>query len=143
MKIIYLPLATAGIGVLLIVLSFAWPRVIGTEMVWSEQQALEHSQAAAELHRLQHQRIHEDDDQHGDEHGHEHEPPPAPETGNAPGQNPDSFEAAKHRYDRSRAELQAAQASRLRVATYLKWIGIAGSLAGAIGYYVLRAAVTD
>ena len=143
MKITYLPLAVAGIGVLLIVLSFAWPHMIGTEMVWSEQQALEHSQAAAELHRLQHQRIHEDEDQHGDEHGHQHEPPPAPKTGNAPEQNSASFEAAKHRYERSQAGLQAAQASRPRVAACLKWIGIAGSLAGAIGYYVLRAAVTE
>lgn len=136
MKMIHLSLTLAGLGVLLIVLSFAWPSIIGTHRVWSDQQAREHAQAAADLHQLQHERIHDP----GDEPGHAHPQANPHEAGSDGQQNPGTFEAAKDRYERSQAELDAARSYRLTIAMYLKCIGVVCALFGVVGYLVLRAA---
>ncbi len=47
------PLATA-LGVLLIILSFAWPSMIDQNSVWSDEQEQERGEAIGELHRASH-----------------------------------------------------------------------------------------
>lgn len=136
MKMVYLTLALAEMGVLLIVLSFFWPSLLGTEVVWTEEQAVEHSQAAAELHQLQHERIHEQGHEHDPQHAH----PGAQQAGSDGEHDGGSFEAAKRRYEDSRAKLQTARSLRLKTATYLKWSGVICSVVGVVGYCLLRLA---
>lgn len=123
MKIIHLPLIAMGVGILLMAFSFVWPRMIGG-VVWSEQQASEHAEAAAELHRLAHARAHSAD--HGDGSEGEHKAR--------------SLEEAKQRYEQSNAMLERARAYRRRTARLLKWAGAACALLGGAGYILLRAA---
>jgi hypothetical protein len=120
MKWIGLLLTFAVIGVLLIALSFLWPCLVRTDMVWGDPQAREHARAAAELHQLAHERA------HATESNHRHDA--------------ESLAAARRRYERSQAELQAARSFRRRPTTLLRWAGVVCCLAGGVGYWVLRAA---
>ena len=132
MKTIHLPLALAAIGIALIVFSFVWPNMVPTERIWSQQQARRHAQAAADLHHLQHQRIHEQD----------HNRPQHSARSNSDADHRgdgDSFQEAKRRYQRSNLELKAAQTYRQRTAAYFKWAGIACALLGVLGYCLLLA----
>ena len=123
MKMIYLSLVVLGAGVLLVVLSLFWPRIIGG-VVWNEQQAREHAQASADVHHLSHLRGHTTD------HGHEH-------AENSEGR---SLEEAKQRYERTRASLHRARSYREGTARAIKWAGVLCSFLGAAGYFVLRSA---
>lgn len=120
MKLIHLPLVVVGIGIFLVVLSFVWPSIMGTKVVWSEDQARELSEASAEMHRL----LHEHD--HGTADGN-------PEEG-----EPDVLLAAKERYERSEAGLQRARSLQQGPAAVFKWTGIVLALLGAVGYFVVR-----
>ena len=122
MKMIHVSLAAMGLGVLLIVLSVVWPRVVGTDRLWSEEQARDHSQAAAELHGAIHQ------------HGHA-------QAASSPDDSPsgdDPVATAKARYEQSQQKLQAARAGRRRSVWLLKWAGVCCCLAGAAGYFAVR-----
>lgn len=142
MNMIYVSLGLAGLGLLLIVISFVWPTMVPTEEIWSAQQAREHAQAGANLHYLQHQRIHKHDHQPGKSHRHAPTDPSHqdhPQDDESDDQPDDgSFQAAQQRYDRSRMELKAAQSYRGRIAGYFRWTGFTCSLVGIVGYCLLR-----
>ena len=122
MKLIHLPLLAMTLGVCLVAFSFLWPRIVGTGMVWSEEEAHELSEAAAEMHRLVH------------EHGHA-----APEAGaNHEEDEPEVLRAARQRYQRSEAGLRRARSLRQGPAAVFKWTGIVLALLGAGGYFVVR-----
>ena len=136
MKLVHLPPAVMGIGMFLVVLSFLWPRIVGTEMVWSEEQARELSEASAEMHRLVHESAHgttqasQTDRSHGETAG---AASPNHEEG-----EPEALRAARERYRRSEAGLQRAQSLQQGPAAVFKWTGIVLALAGAVGYFVVR-----
>ncbi len=121
MKMRNLSLAAMVVGVLLILLSVVWPRVVGTERLWSDEQARAHSVAAAELHSMAHQQKHAagrtDDDSAG---------------------GADELEAARQRYEQSEEELLAARTFRRRTVLLLKWAGVCCSIGGAVGYFLAR-----
>jgi len=123
MTIRNLPLIAMGMGILLVALSLVWPRVIGGA-VWNEQQASEHAEASAELHRLSHAGSHAAD--HG--------------TGGKEEHKAGSLAEARQRYERSQAALQQAQAYRRGSTWLLRWMGGICALLGAAGYFLLRAA---
>ena len=136
MKLIHLPLVVMGIGVLLVVLSFLWPRIMGTSVVWSEDQAHELSEASAEMHRLVHEHHHGSSGgtasapQHG---------PTAVQAGENHGEEePEVLRVARERYQRSEGALQGARSLQQGPTKYFKWSGILCALLGVLGYYVLR-----
>jgi len=113
----YPPIVLAVVGIGLMVLSFVWPSMVSDESVWSEEQAREHAELAADVHHsvcsLGHESGTHDDD---------------------------SSTAVKQRYERSAAELKAAQAYRGKTAAYFRWAGIACTLLAVGAYHVSRAA---
>lgn len=119
MKRAYLPLIAMGVGIFLIGLSSLWPSMTA-KALWSEQQAREHSQAAAALHWLAHAHA---DGRHG-----------GGETNHHP--KADSLRAARDRYERSKAMLERARSYPQRIATALKWTGVLCALLGIMGYFV-------
>jgi len=122
MKIRHLPPILLGVGIILVGLSLVWPRIIGGA-VWSEQQASEHAEASAELHRLSHAGSHAADRGTGGEEEHK----------------AGSLAEARQRYERSQAALQQAQAYRRGSTWLLRWVGGICVLLGAAGYFLLRA----
>jgi len=105
-----LPLGAFATGILLVALSFAWLRFFGGQAVWTDDDARSHAAAAIDLHR-------------------------ASEDGGAA---PEILATAERRADESQARLDAAENRGRTVAWLLRWSGIAASLAGAIGFFVLR-----
>jgi hypothetical protein len=127
MKMSNLCLIALGAGIFLVVLSFIWPSII-RGAVWSEQQASEHAEAAAELHRLSHARAHGA----GPASGY----PAADKEGDRAAR---LLEEAKQRYERSQAMLQRARSYRQGIAGLLRGAGAVCSLLGG-GFFLLRRA---
>ena len=105
-----LPLGAFATGILLVALSFVWPWFFGGQAVWTDDDARSFAAAAIDLHR-------------------------ASEDGGAA---PEDLATAERRVDESQARLDAAKNRGRTVAWMLRWTGIAASLAGAIGFFVLR-----
>ena len=126
---IYLPLIALGIGILLVSLSFLWPRMT-RKAVWSEEQAMERAQLGSELHALAHSRGHAQPqgNSHEEDHGHQHSAA-EPAAG--------EFEAVKQRFEGSTAALEKARARMDWTARLLKWAGGICALLGAAGYFIL------
>lgn len=120
MKMIRLPPVAIGIGILLLVLSFIWPMMVG-KAVWSNEQARELIAASAERHRLSHE--HHPSATPGAEGGHEHKP--------------GDLKAAEERYRRAEEKLQRARFFHVGAATVIKWTGILSLLGGLVGYFAL------
>lgn len=143
MKIIHLPPVAIGVGVLLIGVSFVWPRVIRTSTVWSDEQAGEYARAAAAVHRLAHVRMHAAEGDHQHKHGDRHGV--ACERHHGGGDNPargaETFEEAKLRFDKSQRDLDSARAFRHGAAVLFKWTGILCMFVGVGSFYLLRAAL--
>ena len=110
MKDVRLPLSAFAAGIFLMVLSVVWPRLFSGQAVWTDDDARSHAAAAIDLHR-------------------------ASEDGGAA---PEILATAERRADESQARLDAAENRGRTVAWLLRWSGIAASLAGAIGFFVLR-----
>lgn len=121
MKMIHLPLIPLAIGLVLIVLSLAWPSAVGSSG-WSEEEAREWSAASAEMHSLLHN------------HGH------APGEAEATSRDHESpaLKAARERYAKADAGLQKARSFRFGVAAVLKWSGIVLLVAGTICWWVIQ-----
>jgi hypothetical protein len=117
MKLERLAAGAAGAGLLLIVLSFAWPHLANRGPgAWTEEKAEQHARTRAELHAAAHARIH----------GH------------------DSEEAARARelQERFEAELSELDAARSRGedgARLIWWIGAAMAIGGGGLYFLARA----
>jgi hypothetical protein len=112
MKLAHLAMTAIAVGVLLVLVSFAWPSLVPRESVWSDEQAEQWRQEGGEVHRLAHERAHAD-----------------AHPGEAEAMSAD-LEAAKSRYQRWDVELKEAQAVRQRHAAILKWIGVGCMVAG-------------
>ena len=119
MKTANLPLLAIGIGVLLILLAWIWPRMVAT-IVWSDRQAREYAEASFEMHELAHDHAHAAAG-HGDQRRHDAE----------------ALKAAQ-RCKRLKAELQRAQSRRRGPAVFFGWVGVFCLTAGVVGYYVRR-----
>jgi len=134
MKIIHLPLIALGVGLLLIVLSWVWPRTIGSG-VWSDQQAREWSEASAEMHSLVHD--------HGHGGGDDHRRAGAGTEASTHEQDSPKLKAARERFSRADAGLQQARSLRSGVAGALKWTGILFLAVGTVGYWIIQRSRAD
>jgi hypothetical protein len=108
------PLATA-LGVLLIILSFAWPSLIDQDSVWSDEQEQERGDAIGELHRAS----------HGASHG---------------ASSSEALELAQARIKRSNTALKQARDGHQWTIYLLKWSGIFLVAVGAIALIATRIA---
>ncbi len=120
MKLIHLPPIAMAAGLVLLILSFVWPQTDDSDAVWSDEQARERSEAAAELHQLQ--------QAHGEDEAKTHD-----ESGHAA-----KLAKARQRYERSNALLESARSRRRWPATLLGWGGGLLALAGITAYCVFR-----
>jgi hypothetical protein len=112
---------TIGLGMLLLVTSYLLVYLFPERGAWSEENAQEHAESAADLHRLTHMHS-PDGHSHGDD---------APSGGAA------ELEAARVRYAESETKLSSAIAGRQRVRTIVRWLGITLALAGmGLGIFV-------
>ena len=106
-------------GLVLLGLSYAWNFIVPRDAVWSQEQARENAQAAANLHQMTHVAGHSDISRSSDEdkrHVEAH------------------LASAQKRFDESRAGLDRAVALREDSATALRWIGIGLSGFGILLY---------
>ncbi len=124
MKGSYLPLIALGLGLPLIGISMVWSQMV-RNVAWTEAQAVERSEARAELHSLQ-----------GCDHNHGPDEPHDPEVE----ANIAKKKQAEERLAQADAEFERSQFFRLTVATALKWIGVAFSAAGVAGYFFFNRA---
>lgn len=136
MKMSQLAVGVFFVGLVLLGLSALWPVFVRPKTVWSDQQAQQHSQASAEVHRLIEQQVHAEAAARGGDPAHAHgatHPVPGQEPG-----GPEALEAAKERFRQSQAQLERARSMREGPTRVFKWLGIACALLGAAGYYALR-----
>lgn len=127
MKLMHISAGLIVLGLLLMVISAVWPELVQLRGgMWTEQQALQHTRIAADLHRLEHELSHAD----------------APSRQRSNDDNDPnsaaSYQQAKARYQQSDAQLRTAQFWSLDAAEWIKWFGIAFCLLGTIGYYFVR-----
>jgi hypothetical protein len=111
------------LGLILLAGSLVWPRLIRDDRVWSEDQAREHSQAAASLHHMTHaaaeaqlKKTSDADRARWDE----------------------ELKAAQDRWQKSRSELDQAKRVRNTAAVVMRWSGVAVLLVGVLRYIALR-----
>jgi hypothetical protein len=127
MKLMHVSVGLIIFGLLLIVNSAVWPRLVQFKGgLWTEQQALEHAKIAADLHRLGHELTHTDDSSH---HASRED---------YASNNSANYQQVKARYQQSDAQLRSAQFWSQDVAEWIKWFGIACCLLGTIGFYFFR-----
>jgi hypothetical protein len=119
----------AAVGLCLVALSGAWQVLFPPD--WSQEQAENFAQSAAELHDATHAR----GETPGQVKGHGHEHAAASETPEAREQR---YQTAKQSYEQSAARLQAAQTRGETAARFFFWTGILCTLGSGVGYYVLR-----
>jgi len=138
MKLAQAALYAIGLGLVLVFAAMIWPKLMGPGRVWTEQQAQEHSQAAARMHELVHaNHAHEEAGSHQ---GHAHTQSGA----HAPGGQQDAatvaadLEVATERYEKSRDALEGAKSLRSGPATLMKWAGLLLMTLGVTGYFVQR-----
>lgn len=130
MKSTVLPTAVIVVGIGLFLFSFLWPKMAGTGTVWTEEQAEEYADAAADMHAALHERGESGAGHHGHAHGAD-DPNPAPAA---------SFDEVKTRYDEAKAGLSHAQSVQRKPARFFKWAGVFCFALGVLGYYVVRGA---
>lgn len=140
MKLAQAALYAIGLGLVLLFAAMIWPKLMGPGRVWTEQQAQEHSQAAARMHELVHaNHAHQEAASHqGYTPGHTHS------GAHAPGGEQDAaavaaeLEVATERYEKSRDALASAKSLRSGPATFMKWAGVLLMTLGVAGYFVQR-----
>jgi hypothetical protein len=111
------------LGLILLGVSFAWPRLIKDDQVWSDDQAHELSQAAASLHHMTHEAAEAQ----------------LKKTSDAERARWDAeLKAAQDRYEKSRSQLDRAKRVRNTAAAVMRWSGVALLLIGIIRYVALK-----
>lgn len=110
-------------GLLLLGVSYMWPLLLPQEVVWSEEQALEKSNAAADLHRMSHEAGHVVSDSTDEE-----EKKAAQE----------QLQKAQSRFDESKAALDRGRRFRDITAIVLRSCGIVFALMGVIRYKIIQ-----
>jgi hypothetical protein len=125
---VFLVILFAGFG--LLVLSFFWTSLHSSG--WTEEQAKPLAEASANLHALQHARGHQMSRGHSETPGeaHEHDKGEVSEK---------AFNEAKEKFDKNSAALEEAIHRGESTAAWMKWIGIALVLGGAVSYYQFHA----
>ena len=111
------------LGLILLGVSFAWPRLIRDDQVWSDDQAHELSQAAASLHHMTHEAAEAQ----------------LKKISDAERARWDAeLKAAQDRYAKSRSELDRAKRVRNTAAAVMRWSGVALLLIGIVRYIALK-----
>lgn len=131
-------LVTLAVGVALVAVSLVIPWIFGPRTAWTEQQALQHAQAAGELHSLAHRRGQAENAQQAGAsaaapqrlHNHHHDDGPPP--------SDQQITEARERFDRSKAQLQQARRRGSATAAVLRSLGVVSVLVGGGGYLLLR-----
>ena len=113
-----------GIGLLLIVLSYAWLAFFGTRSNWSREDYQEHAEAVRGVHDLMHHHSHETN---------QHDHPASSNKTNHP-----QIREARERFERSHAALQNARNAHQRTVSLLKWSGAVFILIGCISFFAAR-----
>jgi hypothetical protein len=116
-----------ALGTAVIVLSFAWASLYPPESRWTEEQAEEHARAGAHLHNLAHPGGHAH--VKGDAHSPSHSEPKVNEA---------DLEAARLRWENSKAALRAAKTHSNTTANWLRYGGTAATLAGVVALVLDR-----
>ena len=106
MKHAWLPLAGLIVGIVLVALSVAWPRLFTSRAVWTDDDAGQHAAAAADFHR---------------------------QTVAGPSAS-GALAAARQKFDESKARLDAARNRGQTTANVLFWIGLVTALTGAFTF---------
>ncbi len=112
-------MALTLVGLVLIALSVVWPKVATGRRGWTDEKALAYQSASAELHRLSMQTA-------------------ATEPENQTRALHENLADAELKYAELRAELDAARARPARIATILRYAGIAILAAGILGLVAKR-----
>lgn len=94
--------------------------------IWTDQQAIEHTKAAANLHRFRHEGSDEEDSK------------VAPSHQDVSSTNDAAYNQVKARYQESEAQLLRAQFWAWEAAEWIKWIGVVFCFLGALGLYFFR-----
>jgi hypothetical protein len=115
------------LGALLIVLSFVWESMYPPESRWTQEQAEEHARAGAHLHHLAHPGGHAHGKGESHSHSHAEHKVSAAE-----------LEAARQRWEKSKAALAAATTRSSTTADWLRYGGTAAALAGVVALVLDR-----
>jgi hypothetical protein len=135
------PPVVMGCGMILMLGGVVWPRVIPTEMVYSEEKAKELMRAGGELHSAHYAHAEAEHD------ATRKQPPQQPGVtiAHTHGDGEESVEQAKEKldkakrdYDAATAELNSARKWRSMPATILWWLGGTVVTVGVAGYFVLK-----
>ena len=111
------------LGLILLGGSFAWPRLIKDDHVWSDDQAHQLSQAAAELHHMTHAAAEAQ----------------LKNISDAERARWDAeLKATEEHYDKYRSELDRAKRVRNTAAVVMRWSGVALLLIGIVRYIALK-----
>ena len=103
-------------GVAFVAASFVWPRVFSSRAEWSDELALKHQTASANLHGLTHKYSHELETARSSE-------------------LPQELREAQHEFADLSRQLDAARARPRQIATALRAAGIGLSIFGAALYF--------
>jgi hypothetical protein len=114
------------LSAILIVLSFLWPSMFPPESRWTQEQAEEHARAGTQFHHLSHPGGHAH--AKGESHSHSHSHSHAEHKVNAA-----QLEAARLRWEKSKAALAAATTRGNTTADWLRYGGAAAALVGVVG----------
>jgi hypothetical protein len=110
-----------GLGSVVVALSFVWPLLSPPESRWTEEQALEHSKAGTHYHSIAMG-------------GHSHAKGRSGSSGKAAKKAAeDELAAARQRWEKSKAALDAAQSQGKSTAGWLRYGGAAIALVGVAG----------
>ena len=130
-------------GVGLTVVGLLWPVAAQRGSNWTEQQAKQYAQSAADLHYQAHAYGHAQAQGHGD-HGEALKPGNKVTGGKKPPKHADEkpvtqadLEATRARFRQSSAELESARTKGQTFGAVLKWLGVVCSIAGVAGYFAL------
>ncbi len=113
------------VGLLLLLLGWAWARITPTAALWNDEQAQEYTDAALALHGAAHS--HEE----GEKHDHGQEAALAAE-------QEQRLDAARERFANIQGDLEAARNNRNLIAEVLQTLGIAAVLSGVLLHFISR-----
>jgi hypothetical protein len=111
------------IGVLLVLVSAAWPYLWPKGMLWDDARAVELTNAAEALHETMHA--------HGTGHDHDH-------FGDADADDPPEVIAASKKYRAVEGDLNFAKFWTNSMPIYFRWIGLAVCVVGIAAYFASR-----
>ena len=106
-----------SLGIILMASAFLYPRTVKPQSLWSEEQAMERIEAGYAVHALTH--------------AHSHNPAEMSRIERRE-------EETLNRYEKIQAQLLKARQRPWRIASFLKWLGVASTVLGVGVYYATR-----